>query len=133
MSIPQRPWRGGGGGDSPAPPMPVYGLYAWQNFTFGALPKWASFFPSLFIEKLSQLQEILSSAQLNKGEPPINVNHSIGISVSQMGTVGTPRGSRGVKIDFRKTSFLSVSRRNFLQMFQGGSPRVKKGQCKFDF
>ena len=33
----------------------------------------------------------------------------------------------GVKIDFRKTSFLSVSRRNFFLKFQAGFPRVKKG------
>ena len=42
-----------------------------------------------------------------------------------------PQGGRGrgvgVKIDFRKTSFLSVSRRNFFRKFQGGSPRVKNG------
>ena len=41
-----------------------------------------------------------------------------------MGTVGPPRGvdggGQGVKIDFRKTSFLSVSRRNFILKFQGG-------------
>ena len=43
-----------------------------------------------------------------------------------MGTVGPPRGVEvgggGVKIDFRKTSFLSVSRRNSFLKFQGGSP-----------
>ena len=48
---------------------------------------------------------------------------------SYMGTVGPPggiEGGGGVKIDFRKTSFLSVSRRNFFLKFQEASPRVKK-------
>ena len=39
---------------------------------------------------------------------------------------GGSRGGGGVKIDSRKTSFLSVSWRNFFLKFQGGSPRVKK-------
>ena len=49
-------------------------------------------------------------------------------ALSMGGCIGghgrSPRG--GVKIDFRKTSFLSVSRR-FFRKFQGGSPRDKKG------
>ena len=52
-----------------------------------------------------------------------------------MGTVG-PAGGRGwggVKIDFRKTSFLSVWWRNFFLMFQGGSPRVKKDSVNLTF
>ena len=40
---------------------------------------------------------------------------------------GVEVGGGEVKIDFRKTSFLSVSRRNFFLKFQCGSPRVKKG------
>ena len=42
----------------------------------------------------------------------------------------TPRGVEGelgVKIDFRKTSFLRVLRRNFFLKLQGGSRTIKKG------
>ena len=57
---------------------------------------------------------------------------SVFLFLAYMGTVGPPGGGSrgdggGVKLDFRKTSFLSVSRRNFFLKFQGGSPRVKKG------
>ena len=41
-------------------------------------------------------------------------------------------GGGGVKIDFRKTSFLSVSRRNFFLKFQGVLGGSKR-ECKFDF
>ena len=43
-------------------------------------------------------------------------------------------GSReGVKIYFRKTSFLSVSRRNFSSKVSRRFSKGQKGLCKFDF
>ena len=45
---------------------------------------------------------------------------------------GAPPGG-GIKIDFRKTSFLSFLWRNFFRRFQGGSPRVKKDRVNLTF
>ena len=72
------------------------------------------------VQNLSILDiAIIIMQLLNPTENKLNNAQNIG------GHGRTPRGESregvgGVKIDFRKTSFLSGSRRNFFLKFQGG-------------
>ena len=57
-------------------------------------------------------------------------NINLGTVSIDMCMVRAPRG--GQVNHFRKTSFFNVSKRNYYERTQGGSPGVKRGLWKFN-